>query len=83
MWMTIINNLKNTLITTKNTKEFKKLLEEKSQTTNKSLDGTLMCTLTTMKYDGSYTMHKHIIKMTTLAVKLKNLGMNVDDCFLM
>ena len=35
-----------------------------------------------MKYDGSRTMHEHVLKMTTLASKLKTLGMNVDEYFL-
>ena len=80
--MTVANNIKSTLTTTESAKEFKKLVEEKSQTADKSLAGTLMSTLTTMKYDGSRTMHEHVLKMTTLAAKLKNLGMNVDEYFL-
>ena len=48
----VANNLKSTLATTESAKEFKKLLEEKSQTIDKSLVGTLMSTLITMKYDG-------------------------------
>ena len=35
-----------------------------------------------MKYDGSRTMHEHILEMTNLAAKLKTLGMNVDEYFL-
>ena len=38
-----------------------KFLEEKSQTAEKSLAGTLMGNLTTMKYDGSRTMHEHVL----------------------
>ena len=82
MRMTVANNIKSTLTTTESAKEFKKLVEEKSQTADKSLAGTLMSTLTTMKYDGSRTMHEHVLEMTTLAAKLKNLGMNVDEYFL-
>ena len=82
MRMTVANNIKSTLTTTESAKKFKKLVEEKSQTTDKSLAGTLMSTLTTMKYDGSRTMHEHVLEMTTLAAKLKNLGMNVDEYFL-
>ncbi|CAA7023598.1 unnamed protein product [Microthlaspi erraticum] len=35
-----------------------------------------------MKYDGTRSMHEHCIEMTNLAAKLKNLGMSVDDSFL-
>jgi len=34
---------------------------------DKSLVGTLMSTLTTMKFDGSRTMHEHVIEMTNIA----------------
>ncbi|KAL5787903.1 hypothetical protein ACOSP7_004852 [Xanthoceras sorbifolium] len=41
-----------------------------------------MGTLTTLKFDGSRTMHEHVIEMTNIATKLKSLGMNVDENFL-
>ncbi|TXG48434.1 hypothetical protein EZV62_027728 [Acer yangbiense] len=59
-----------------------KLVEERSQKADKSLAGTLMSNLTNMKYDGSRTMHEHVLEMTNLAAKLKTLGMNVDEYFL-
>ena len=82
MQMRDINNLKSTFAITKSAKEFKKLLEEKSQTSHKLLIGTLMSTLTTMKYNGSCIMHEHVLEKTTLVAKLKNLEMNVDKYFL-
>ena len=57
-------------------------VEERSQTADKSLAGTLMATLTTIKFDGSRSMHEHVIEMTNIAVRLKFLGMNVDENFL-
>ena len=59
-----------------------KFMEERSQTADKSLTGTLMGNLTTMKYDSSRTMHEHVLEMTNIAAKLKNLGMNVDEYIL-
>ena len=44
-----------------------KFVEGRSQTVDKSLAGTLMSSLTTLKYNGSRTMHDHILEMTTLA----------------
>ncbi|XP_044475754.1 uncharacterized protein LOC123203468 [Mangifera indica] len=82
MRMTIANNLKSSLPKTNDAKEFKKFVEERSQTADKSLVGTLMSTLTTMKYDGSRTMHDHVLEMINLATKLRTLGMNVDEYFL-
>src|ERR1044072_647022 len=41
-----------------------------------------MSTLTTMKFDGSRTMHEHVIEMTNIAARLKTLGMDVDENFL-
>ncbi|TXG69418.1 hypothetical protein EZV62_004353 [Acer yangbiense] len=82
MRMTVANNIKSVFPTTENAKEFMKLVEERSQKADKSLAGTLMSNLTNMKYDGSRTMHEHVLEMTNLAAKLKTLGMNVDEYFL-
>ena len=57
-------------------------MEESSQTVDKSLAGTLMGTLTTMKFDGSRTMHEHVIEMTNIAARFKSLGMEVEQNFL-
>jgi hypothetical protein len=35
-----------------------------------------------MKFDGTGGMHEHILEMTNLAAKLKALGMNEDEFFL-
>ena len=82
MQMSIANNIKTVLPTTDNAKEMLNLVEKLSQTVHKSLDGTLMSTLTTMKFDGSHTMHEHVIEMTNLSARLKSLGMEVDENFL-
>jgi len=83
MRMSIANNIKSTLPKTDNTKEFMKFVEERSQTADKYLPGTLMSTLTTTKFDGSRTMHEHVIEMTNIVTRLKSLGMAVDEGFLM
>lgn len=59
-----------------------KFVEEHFQSANKSLTGTLMANLTTMKYDGSRSMHEHLLEMTNVAAKLNTLGMTVNDSFL-
>jgi len=59
-----------------------KLVEERSQNIDKSLAGTLMSTLTTMKFDSSRTINEHVIEMTNIAARLKSLGMVVDKLFL-
>ena len=41
-----------------------------------------MSTLTNMKFDGSRTMHEHVVKMTNIAARLKTLGMKVNEGFL-
>ncbi|KAJ0078982.1 hypothetical protein Patl1_23690 [Pistacia atlantica] len=41
-----------------------------------------MSSLTAMKYDGSQSMHNHLIEMTNIATKLRRLGMTIDDDFL-
>ena len=83
MRMTIASNIKSTLPQKDITaKEFFDIVEDRFQTADKSLAGTLMAELTTMKFDGTRTMHDHVIEMTNIAAKLKALGMGVDDFFL-
>ncbi|XP_047267679.1 uncharacterized protein LOC124898099 [Capsicum annuum] len=81
MRMNIAGNIKTTLPKIENAKELLKLVEESFQTADKSLAGTLMGTLTIMKFDGSRTMYEHVIKMTNIAARLKSLGMKVEHNF--
>ena len=80
--MSIENNIKTALPKNDNAKEMLKFVEESSQTVDKSLARTIMNTLTTMKFDGSRTMHEHVIEMTNLSARLKSLGMEVNESFL-
>ncbi|XP_057996546.1 uncharacterized protein LOC131175881 [Hevea brasiliensis] len=57
-------------------------MEERFRSADKSLAGTLMAQLTTMKYNGSKNMHEHIIGMSDIAARLKILGMAGVDSFL-
>jgi len=50
-----------------------KFVEECSQTTDKSLVGTLVSTLTIMKFDDSRTMHEYVIEMKNIVARLKYL----------
>ncbi|XP_051118540.1 uncharacterized protein LOC127242873 [Andrographis paniculata] len=76
------NNIKSTFPEIDDAKEFMKAVGECSQIADKSLAGTLMATLSTIKFDGSRSIHEHVVKMTNLAARLKALGINVDDNFL-
>ncbi|CAL1381354.1 unnamed protein product [Linum trigynum] len=84
MRMTVANNIKSTFNDTESAKEFMNSVKESSQSesTDKSLAGTLMGTRTTMKFDGSRTMHEHIVEMTNIAARLKTMGMEVNENFL-
>ena len=82
MRMSIANNIKTALPKTDNAKEMLKFVEERSQIADKSLAETIMSTLTVMKFYGSRTMHEHVIEMTNLSPRLKSLGMEVDESFL-
>jgi len=82
MRMSIANNIKSALPKTENAKEFIKFVKERSQKADKSLAGTLMSTLTTMKFDASHTIYEHVIEMTNIAARLKSLRMTVDENFL-
>ncbi|KAL1224681.1 hypothetical protein V5N11_001120 [Cardamine amara subsp. amara] len=80
--MTIASNIKSFLPDSDKAKAYLAAIEEWFKTADKSLAGKLMVDLTTIKYDGKRSMHEHCIEMTNLAAKLKNLGMSVDDLFL-
>ena len=80
--MTIANNIKTTIPQTENAKEYISFVEERFRSADKSLAGTLMAELTTMKYNGSISMQQHIIEMTNIAARLKTLGLAVEDSFL-
>ena len=82
MRMNIAGNIKTTLSKTESAKKLLKLMKESSQTADKSLAWTLMGTLTTMKFDGSRTMHEHVIEMTHITTRFKSLGMEVEQNFL-
>ncbi|XAR73906.1 hypothetical protein NMG60_11008027 [Bertholletia excelsa] len=68
MRMNIANNIKSSHLKTESAQEFMKFVEKCSQTVDKSLVGTLMCTLTIIKFDGSRTMHERVIEMTNTLV---------------
>ena len=82
MRMTIANNIKKILPKTDSAKEFLLNVEDHFKTADKSLAGTLIAKLTTMKFDGKRGIHEHAIEMTNLAAQLKTLEMNVDEFFL-
>lgn len=80
--MTIANNIRSSLPPSENAKEFLKNVEDEFKSADKSLTGTLMARLTTIKFDGSRGISEHVIKMTNIAAQLKNLSMTVDESFL-
>ena len=84
MRMTIASNIKATIPNTENAREFLKFVENisKSESADKSRAGTLMAMLTTIKFDGSRSMHEHVTEMINTAAKLKSMGMEVGEKFL-
>ena len=72
MRMMVASSIKSTLPKIDSAKEFMKFIEQHSQAADNSFLGTLMSKLTTMKFDGSCTMHEHVIEMINLAVKLNS-----------
>ena len=80
MRMTVTNNIKSIF---SKTEKFMKFAEECSQSdfADKSLVGTLLNALTNIKFDGSRTMHEHVVGMTNIATRLKTLVMEVNESF--
>eukprot|EP00261_Vitis_vinifera_P025322 XP_010658118.1 PREDICTED: uncharacterized protein LOC104881073 [Vitis vinifera] len=79
MRMTIANNIKTSLPQTEFASEFLKSVEECFKRADKSLAGTLMAELTTMKYDGQKGIQQHILNMTEKAAKLKALVCSIQN----
>lgn len=63
-------------------KKYLELVGARFRSANKSLAGTLMSELTTIKFTETVSMQTHIIEMTNIITRLKTLGMVVDDSFL-
>jgi len=80
--MSITSNIKSVLPKIESVKEFLKFVEECSQIVDKSLVGTLMSILTTMKFDGSRTIQEHVIEMANIGARVKSLAMAMDGNFL-
>ena len=80
--MTIASNIKSSLPPANKANAYLAAREERFKTADKSLAGKLMADLTTIKYNDTRSMHEHCIEITNLAAKLKNLGMSVDNSFL-
>ncbi|XP_019264249.1 PREDICTED: uncharacterized protein LOC109241881 [Nicotiana attenuata] len=70
MRMNIANNIKSTIPQTESARECLKFVEERFRSADKSLAGTLMDELMTMKFDRSRSMQNHIIEMTNIATRL-------------
>jgi len=55
--MTIAANIKTSLPTPENAKDYMKVITDRIKTADKSLAGKLMADLTTMKFDGTRSKH--------------------------
>lgn len=84
MRMTMAENVKPSMPKTDNAREFMAKVKEYSQSdiTDKSIVGTLMSELTTKRFDWSQPIHDHVTSMANLAAKLKSMGMDVSESFL-
>ncbi|XP_057958448.1 uncharacterized protein LOC131151212 [Malania oleifera] len=82
MRMCIANNIKSMLPQLENAKEYLKAMKDRFPSADKSFARRLMVELTTMKFDGSKGMNEQVLEMANLAARLKSLGMNVDESFL-
>ncbi|KAK6131948.1 hypothetical protein DH2020_034309 [Rehmannia glutinosa] len=84
MRMTMAENIKPSMPNTDSAGEFMMKVNEYSQSdlADKSIVGSLMSVLTTKKFDWSKPIHDHITEMSNLAAKLKTMGMDVSESFL-
>ncbi|KAH0661817.1 hypothetical protein KY284_026748 [Solanum tuberosum] len=71
--MIVANNIKSTIPQTESVREYLKFVKEHFRSVDKSLAGTLMVELPTMKFDGSRSMQNYIIEMTNIVARLWTL----------
>ncbi|XP_074293728.1 uncharacterized protein LOC141620869 [Silene latifolia] len=84
MRMTMADNIKPSMPKTEKAREFMLKVKECSQSdlADKSIVGSLMSELTTKRFDWSQPIHDYVTHMSNLAAKLKTLGMDASDTFL-
>jgi len=84
MKITLAKNVKSSIPRIEDPKEFMEKVKEYSQSdiTDKSIVSGLMNELTTKKFDWSPPVHDHVTRMANLAAKLKSMGMDVSEYFL-
>lgn len=83
MLMTIVNNIKSMIPRTESAKEYMEFVKglNQSESADKSFAKTLIGTLTTCKFDGTPTMHQHVIETLDTAAKLRSMRMEVGESF--
>lgn len=84
MKMTMVENVKPSMPKTDNAKQFMAEIKEYSysEIADKSIVGSLMSELTTKEFEWSQPIHEHVTSMQNLAAKLKAMGMDVSETFL-
>jgi len=84
MRMAMTESIRSTIPKTGDVKKFLESVESMSQsdTADKSIVGTLMGTLTIMRFDGGRTMHEHLTEMKNIAARLKSMRLEVNENFL-
>lgn len=84
MRMTIVNNIKSMIPKTESAKKYMEFVKglNQSESADQSFAETLIGTLTTCKFDGTPTMHQHVIEMIDTTTKLRSMRMEVSESFL-
>lgn len=82
--MTIANNIKSTIPRTENAKEYMDFMKEhfEYEPAEKSHARALIVILTTCKFNDTCTMHQHVTEMIDTTIKLRSVGMEVNENFL-
>ncbi|XP_010527746.1 PREDICTED: uncharacterized protein LOC104805040 [Tarenaya hassleriana] len=77
-------SVKPSMPKTESAKEFMQKIKEYSQSdlVDKSIVGSLMSELTTKKFDWAHPIHDHVTNMSNMVAKLKAMGMDVNEIFL-
>ena len=80
--MTIAKNIPGSIPPSPKARDYLASVEQRFASSDKSLAGTLMAKLTTMKYDGLSGVQEHILQTTDIAAQLDYLDMKLNEPFL-
>ena len=78
----VSKSIRGSIIIKDNAKDLLDSVKKQFEITDKALGASLMNKITNLKYNGTMGVREHILTMTNLAAKLKDIDMSVSEGYL-